>query len=331
MMMGTSAVMSTIRLPRGYKRLKAACRVPATTANLGPGFDSVGLALTLHNELAAEVGKTNKTVVEITGEGEDVLTRDESNLVVRSMLETFKYLERKPVPVWVRCTNRIPLSRGLGSSSAAVAGGVFLANEICGRPLDREDLFKIAAKIEGHPDNVAPALLGGLAVSVGDIESGFHALSVDLDSLTKWKYVVVIPDFKIDTQAARKVLPKKIPFEDAVFNVGRASLVIAALLKGPGKASNAVLREAMNDRLHQPSREKLIVGRQEVMEAAYKAGALGVCVSGSGPSIFAVGSKWANRIGEAMVEEFQKLGVTARYEVLNVEPAGTISLGVHNF
>ncbi len=330
--MGTLTVMSTtIRLPRGYKRLKAACRVPATTANLGPGFDSMGLALTLHNELAAEVGRTNKTVVEIVGEGENTLARDESNLVVRSMIETFKQLDRKPVPVWVRCTNRIPLSRGLGSSSAAVAGGVFLANEICGRPLDREDLFKIAAKIEGHPDNVAPALLGGLAVSVGDAEAGFHALSVDLDALTKWKYVVAIPDFTIDTAAARKVLPKKIAFEDAVFNIGRASLVIAALLKGPGKAANAVLKEAMNDRLHQPSREKLIAGRQAVMDAAYKAGALGVCVSGSGPSIFAVGSKWANRIGEAMVETFNKQGIAARYEVLNVEPAGTISLGVHNF
>ncbi len=199
--MGTLTVMSTtIRLPRGYKRLKAACRVPATTANLGPGFDSMGLALTLHNELAAEVGRTNKTVVEIVGEGENTLTRDESNLVVRSMIETFKQLDRKPVPVWVRCTNRIPLSRGLGSSSAAVAGGVFLANEICGRPLDREDLFKIAAKIEGHPDNVAPALLGGLAVSVGDAQTGFHALSVDLDALTKWKYVVAIPDFTIDNR-----------------------------------------------------------------------------------------------------------------------------------
>lgn len=323
--------MSTIRLPRGYKRLKAACRVPATTANLGPGFDSVGLALTIHNELAAEVGRTSRTIVEIVGEGEDELPRNESNLVVQSMRATFDHLGRKPVPVWVRCTNRIPLSRGLGSSSAAVAGGVFLANEICGRPLDREDLFTIAAKIEGHPDNVAPALLGGLAVSVGDPKGNFHALSVDLESLSKWKYVVAIPDYHVNTDSARKVLPKKVSFEDAVFNVGRASLVIAALLKGPGKASNAVLKEAMNDRLHQPPREKLINGRQQIMDAAYKAGALGVCVSGSGPSMFAVGSKWANRIGEAMVEAFQKQGCTARYEVVNVEPAGTISLGVHNF
>jgi homoserine kinase len=289
------------------------------------------LAITVHNELAAEVGRTNRTVVEIVGEGENSLPRDESNLVVRAMRATFERLNRKPVPIWARCTNRIPLARGLGSSAAAVAGGVFLANEICGRPLDREDLFKIAAKIEGHPDNVAPALLGGLAVSVGAPQSGFYALSVDLESLQKWKYVVAIPDFQVDTAAARKVLPSKVTLDDAVFNVGRASLLIAALLKGPGKSANAVLREAMADRLHQPPREKLINGRKEVMEAAYKAGALGVCVSGSGPSIFAVGSKWANRIGEAMVEAFQKLGHQARYEVVNVEPAGTISLGVHNF
>ena len=198
--------------------------------------------------------------------------------------------------------------------------------------MDREDLFKIAAKIEGHPDNVAPALLGGLAVSVGDTDGAFHALSVDLDSLTKWKYVVAIPDFKIDTQAARKVLPKKIPFEDAVFNVGRASLVIAALLqrsregiqRGSSRSDERPIASTLSrEAYRRPSR-----GDGCRLQSRWP---LGVCVSGSGPSIFAVGSKWANRIGEAMVEQFQKQGITARYEVLNVEPAGTISLGVHNF
>ncbi|QDU61315.1 Homoserine kinase [Planctomycetes bacterium Pan216] len=322
--------MATVSLPRGYKRLKAACRVPASVANLGPGFDCLGLALGMHNELAAEIG-TSSTSVEVHGEGEDDLPRDENNLVVQAMYQTFERLKRKPVPVWVRCTNRIPLSRGLGSSSAAIVGGVFLANELCGRPWDRPQLFQLAAEIEGHPDNVAPALMGGLTVSVTKEDGSFETLAVELDSLSKWKYVVVIPDFSVDTAKARKLLPNRVTFDDAVHNVGRSSLLVAALLKGPSKSTNAVLREAMKDALHQPHRSKLISGRDEVMAAAYEAGALGVCVSGSGPALLAIGSKWATRIGEAMVEAFASKKQTSRYEVLPFEPTGTISLGVHNF
>lgn len=319
-----------VRLPKGFKRLKAACRVPASVANLGPGFDCLGLALSLHNEIAVEIG-VPKTLVEVVGEGADELPRDENNLVVSAMNKAFDKLGRKPIPVWVRSVNKIPLSRGLGSSSSAIAGGVFLANELCGRPLDRDQLFQICAEIEGHPDNVAPALLGGLTVSIQADDGQFQTLSVEHDSLSKWKYIVAIPDFPVSTAKARKALPTKVSFEDAIYNVGRSSLLVAALLKGPGKNANAVLKEAMNDRLHQPHRQKLITGRDAVMESAMKQGALGVCVAGSGPTIFAVAGKWANRIGEAMVETFQKEGCNARYEVLNFEPTGAISLGVHNF
>lgn len=334
-MQGVRTMMESIsapavRPPKGYKRLKAACRVPASVSNLGPGFDSLGLALQLHNELAAEIGP-NKTSVEIIGEGENELPRDESNLVVQAMFKTFQRLGRKPIPVWVRCHNRIPLERGLGSSSSAIAGGVFLANELLGRPMDRDQLFQVAAEIEGHPDNVAPALLGGLTVAVEGENGNYQALAVELDILTKWKYVVVIPEFTVNTAKARKLLPAKVGFEDAVYNSGRAALVVAALLKGPGKNSNQVLREAMQDRLHQPQRAKLIPGRDAAIAAGYKAGALGICVAGSGPTLFAVGCKWATKIGEAMVEAFAKEGKKSRYEMLAFEPTGAISLGVHNF
>lgn len=327
---GTPSMSVIPRLPRGFKRLKAACRVPASVANLGPGFDCLGLALGMHNELAVEIG-TATTTVEIIGEGENELPRDASNLVVAAMYRAFERMKRKPLPVWLRCTNKIPLSRGLGSSSSAIAGGVFLANELCGRPLDREALFQIAAEMEGHPDNVAPALMGGLTVSVSGPGQQYQALSVDIETLSRWKYIVAIPDFSINTAKARKVLPTKVSFDDAVYNVGRSSLVVAALLKGPGKNSNAVLREAMNDRLHQPHRIKLIDGRDSIMAAAYKAGALGVCVAGSGPTILAIAGKWATRIGDAMCEAFTKEGHRARYEILPFEPTGAISLGVHNF
>ena len=321
---------NSVKLPRGFKRLKAACRVPASAANLGPGFDCLGLALTLYNEVAVEIG-VPKDKVEIVGEGAGELPEDASNLVVKAMHAAFDQLGRKPVPLFVRCNNKIPLERGLGSSSSAVVAGVFLANELCGRPLDRDALFLMAAAIEGHPDNDAPALLGGLTVSIGENPKEFQTLSVDLDALGKWKYVVAIPELRVNTAKARKALPKKVALEDAVFNVGRTSMVVAALLKGPGKAANAVLKEAMNDRLHQPARAKLIPCRDEVLAAAYDAGALGACVAGSGATMLAVGAKWATRIGEAMVETFKKNGIEARYEVLSFEPAGTISLGVHNF
>lgn len=328
--MSTTMTTPTTPLPRGFKRLKAACRIPASVANLGPGFDCLGLALGMHNELAVEIG-VPKTTVEVIGEGADELPRDESNLVVKSMLETFKVLKRKPLPVWVRCTNKIPLSRGLGSSSSAVVGGVFLANELCGRPMDREQLFQIAAKIEGHPDNVAPALMGGLTVSLSGADRRFHTLAVDAETLTRWKYVVCIPNYSVSTSKARKLLPKDVTFDDAIFNISRASMVVASLLKGPGKNANAVLKEAMDDKLHQPHRKSLITGRDAVMTAAYKSGALGVCVAGSGPAMLAVACKWATKIGEAMVAAFQAESIESRYEVLNFEPAGAISLGVHNF
>lgn len=320
----------TVRPPKGYKRMKAACRVPASVSNLGPGFDSLGMALGLHNELAAEIGPS-KTTVEIIGEGETTLPRDESNLVVQAMFKTFQRLGRKPIPVWVRCTNRIPLERGLGSSSSAIAGGVFLANELLGRPMDRDQLFQVAAEIEGHPDNVAPALLGGLTVAVEGDKGEFQALAVEHEILTKWKYVVVIPEFTVSTVKARKLLPAKVDFQDAVYNAGRAAMVVAALLKGPGKNSNLVLREAMRDKLHQPHRAKLIPGRDAIFEAGYQSGALGICVAGSGPTLFAIGCKWATKIGEAMVEAFEKEGKKSRYEILPFEPTGAISLGVHNF
>ena len=326
---------SATKPPKGFKRLKAACRVPATVANLGPGFDSLGLALNMHNEFAAEIGPS-ETTVEVIGEGEDTLDRGEDNLVVKSMHYTFDKLGKKTVPAWVRCTNRIPMSRGLGSSSTAIVGGVFLANELCGRPMAQEELFQVAAEIEGHPDNVAPALMGGLTVSTSNAPEGdelptFQTLAVDVESLAKWKFVVVIPEYEIDTAKARKLLPKKVAFADAVFNIGRASMVVAALLKGPSKSSNAVLRTAMEDRLHQPHRDKLIPHRAEVFDAAYEAGSLGVCVCGAGPAMLSISNKWAAKIGEAMVEEFAKHGTEARAEVLSFEAAGAVSLGVHNF
>jgi homoserine kinase len=325
-----SVTTDSVKPPKGFKRLKAACRVPASAANLGPGFDALGLALTMHNDFAAEIGVA-KTTVEIIGEGSDELPRDATNLVVKSMYQTLEELGKKPLPVWVKCTNKIPLSRGLGSSSAAISAGVFLANELCGRPLDREGMFLLAAKIEGHPDNVAPALLGGLTVAVTREDGVAESISVDHDNLNKWKYVAVIPDFRIQTEKARKLLPKTVSFADAVYNVGRSSMVVASLLKGPGKNANAVLREAMNDRLHQPHRAKLLIGRDAAIKAGYDAGALGICVAGSGPALLAVSCKWANKIGEAMVEAWKAEGIESRYEMLQVEPAGTISLGVHNF
>jgi homoserine kinase len=332
MSMGRSDSLTapSVKLPRGFKRLKAACRVPASVANLGPGFDCLGLALQMFDEVAVELAGA-KDFVETDGEGGATLPTDSSNLIIKSMHVALDRLGRKPVPVHVRCHKRIPLQRGLGSSSAAIVAGVFLANELCGRPMDREALFQTCAEIEGHPDNVSPALLGGLTVSIGDGPENFQTLSVEHDSLNKWKYVVAIPEFMVNTAKARKALPKSVTLKDAAFNVGRASMVVAALLKGPGKSANSVLREAMNDRLHQPARAKLIPGRDEVLAAAYDAGALGACVSGSGPTMLAIAGKWANRIGEAMVDAFKQAGLESRYEVLNFEPSGTISLGVHNF
>jgi homoserine kinase len=288
--------------------------VPATAANLGAGFDSLGLALGLFNMVeAALVGpKTRPEAVHtIEGEGAASLSCGPDNLVRRSMAAVALRAGVDLPPVAVRQVNAIPLARGLGSSSAAIVGGCVAANELLGAPLSQDELLAVAVQMEGHPDNVAPALLGGLTVCYA-AEEGTGCLR--LEPADPPRAVVAIPDYEVETAKARRALPDSVPRGDAVLNVGRAAATVAALVSG----EHAALRSGMEDRLHQPYRAHLVPGMDEAIAAALQAGALGACLSGSGPTILALAHGPEDAVAEAMKQALARLGVSAVTRVLDV-------------
>lgn len=287
--------------------------VPATTANLGPGYDCLGLALSLRNEVTLSLA--DEYSVEIEGEGADVLPRDGSHLVLRSAAAAAQAAGRDLPPVWLTQENRIPLARGLGSSSAAIVGGVVAANELLELGLDERRMLAICADVEGHPDNVAPALLGGLTVCCA-VEG--EVLVRRLDVAEGLRCAVAIPDFEVVTEEARRALPETVPHADGVFNLCRSSLVVAALVSG----EFGLLGEGMRDRLHQPYRAHLVPGLDDVIEAALGAGAVGACLSGSGPTVAAFVVDGGEEIMQAMVNSFADAGVSARGEVLDLSATG---------
>ena len=277
-------------------------RVPASTANLGPGFDCLGLALDIYNTV--ELSLAVATTVEITGEGQGQLSLGPNNLVLQAA-ERLAEQTGQQVPGWhLRPHNEIPLARGLGSSSAAIVGGLVAANELLQGGLDRQQLLEIATEIEGHPDNVAPALYGGLTACCVEAED---VCCIRLDAPRELDIGVVIPRFEVSTEQARQVLPEQVSFDDAIFNVSRAACTLAALVAGRWE----VLSGVMKDRLHQPHRASLIPGMAEVIAAAEEAGARGAALSGSGPTVVAFATEQRDAILEAMVKAFGNFNVAA--------------------
>ena len=300
---------------------KVIVRVPATTANLGPGFDSLGLALDLWNEAEfshdgskSPAGKRGLTV-SITGEGAEALPKDETNAIVGAALQLYKLVGKEAEGLTIRCTNRIPLISGMGSSSAALLTGMLGANTLLGNPFPREEILLMATQSEGHPDNVVPAMLGGLVASaIKDGQVVSRKLLVSPMTIT-----VVMPDFYFPTKAAREILPEYVLRQDAIFNLSRAVLVIKALETG----DLALLGDVMEDSLHQPYRLPLIPGALDAIKAAKKAGANAVALSGAGPSLIAFSGQPADAgIGSAMRRAFEQAGLKARIFPLNISHSG---------
>lgn len=252
-------------------------QIPATSANLGAGFDALGLALTYYNY--ARMEEWDSIDIE-SDDGLDV-PKDEKNLIYVSAKDLYNVCGKKLEGLKLRQTSNIPMARGLGSSSACIIAGLVGANTMLGNPLTKDDLVDLAAQIEGHPDNTAPALLGGIVTAVFD---GKKVHWVKQEVNTKLKFVAIIPDFELKTEKARACLPKEISHKDAVYNLSRAALFSASLLTG--KLEN--LRTAVHDRLHQPYRMELIPNAREVFDIAYNHGAYGAYISGAGPTIMAI-------------------------------------------
>lgn len=292
-------------------------RVPGTSANCGPGFDTLGVACTIYNDLTLSLLPTQRLEISVEGEGAENIPLDERNMVWRAIQRVLKRVRRAaayPGAV-IHMVNHVPLSRGLGSSAAAIVAGLKAANVLLDNPLSRRELLQMATDMEGHPDNVAPALLGGFTVSMLHQR---RAESFSFLPRLPLKLVVAIPAFPLSTRLARNALPETVPLADAVFNVSRAALLVGALLKGNPR----FLRHAFDDALHQPYRAKLIPGMYEVMEAAKRAGALGAAMSGAGPCLMAYTLEHEAAVGDAMVQAFRSHDIEARCLILDIDHRG---------
>ena len=283
-------------------------KVPATTANLGPGFDCLGMALDLWNEARIEVS-SGELAVSIQGQGANELPWDGGNLVYRSMERLFREADVSMPSLRLHCQNYIPIRRGLGSSAAAIVGGLVAANIILPRvagqdvePLSKERLLDLASELDGHPDNVAAALLGGLQLLAQEERA---LLSTPVPLPNEIHAVLYIPEIPISTEEARAVLPECVSREDAVYNIGRVALLVNSL--ATGNLGN--LRFGLMDRLHQPYRQRLFPPMKVIFKAALDAGALGVFLSGSGSTILALTKGQEMTVAYEMAEAGRKAGL----------------------
>lgn len=289
-------------------------KVPATTANLGPAFDCVGLALDLFNSVTLAIADKQSFV--ITGEGEKFLPKSADNRVFKAVQAVYSEIN-KPLPTLaLSCDNRIPLVRGLGSSSAAALGGLAAANALEGGPISTERILEMAVEIEGHPDNVAPALLGGCQIVV---QNGAKIVTSSVKVADGLKAVLFIPDFQMSTSKARSLLAKDVSRKDAVFNMGRTALLCNALSTGDWCS----LKIATEDRLHQQARESMFPAMPKIISAAIDGGAHGAFLSGAGPTIIALASEKYVEIASAMSQEAEGNKVNGKTMTLGLSALGT--------
>ncbi|WP_338016881.1 homoserine kinase [Paenibacillus antri] len=263
-------------MPGGRERVRA--KVPATSANLGPGFDALGIALSLYAWI--EMAPADETSIALLGNGTEGLPSDKSNLLYGIAQRVFDEAGVRVPELEIAFAGDIPLARGLGSSAAAIVGALGAANALIGEPLPRDELFRIATEIEGHPDNVGPAIYGGIVTAIWDGERASH---IRLDVPAGLATLVAIPTYELLTSKARAALPETYSRADAVFNLSRAALLTAAFATG----KLDVVRHAMQDRLHQPYRAPLVPGLSRVLSEASARGALGAALSGAGPTAIA--------------------------------------------
>lgn len=307
--------------------------VPATTANLGPGFDCIGAALTLYNQFRfthLNSAGSQSLSITVTGAEAQRVRTDESNLAYQAFVNFYKHLRQTPPAVQIEIQLGVPLARGLGSSATAIVGGLVGANCLAGSPLDQTEVMELAIALEGHPDNVVPALLGGCRLAASkeryeatrrqerQEEEGEFGDWVICD--VPWHSAVVpvvaIPDFELSTKESRRVLPAQVSRADAIFNMAHLGLLLRGLETGRGDW----LRAALQDRLHQPYRQALILGYEAVSSAAVAAGAYGMVISGAGPTLLALAdAAQASAVEAAMTAAWKEEGIIASVRSLKIE------------
>ena len=296
--------------------------VPATSANLGPGFDCIGAAWTLANRFEFTRLPDHASLrIEATGIDADKISLGTGNYVYKAFCQLFEHVNQPIPPLHLKIEVAVPLSRGLGSSATAIVGGLVGANELAGQPLTPTALAALATELEGHPDNVVPALLGGCRLTASGLESAEQPWEIcDIPWHPEIVPVVGIPAFELSTQKARAVLPERYSGADAIFNAAHLGLLIRALQTGDRRW----LRTALQDRIHQPYRKSLIPGFEQVQDQALAAGAAGVVISGAGPTLLAFGSPHqAKAIAQAMEAAWSGQGISAQAQPVQINPAGT--------
>jgi homoserine kinase len=295
--------------------------VPATTANIGPGFDCLGAALDLSNRFALEVieGDGERFDLIIEGSEGTHLRGGPDNLVYRAAQRVWREARQEPVGLRARVELAVPPARGLGSSATAIVAGLVGANALMGEPLSREKLLELAIDLEGHPDNVVPSLVGGLCLTARAASQRWRVLRCEWNESVK--VVLAIPSIRLSTSEARRAMPRSIPIQDAVLNLGALTLLLQGLRSGNGD----LISDGMHDRIHEPYRWGLIQGGRTVREAALQAGAWGCVISGAGPTLLALcPAETAEAVGEAMVSAWQAEGVSSRHSVVGLQQQGRL-------
>ncbi|MDR3330768.1 MAG: homoserine kinase [Endomicrobium sp.] len=300
-------------------------RVPATTANLGPGFDVFGAALSLYNEFEAEyVPNAKKTKFILKGKEKNSLIKGDRNLVWQAMKQAFEVLGETKYSLKnlnITITTSVPLNGGLGSSASAIVGGISLANALCANKLSKSEIANLSIKMEGHPDNVIPAIYGGLCICSKD-ESSDHETVINIP-IPKLKVVLCIPCFELRTKYARQILPECVDLKDVIFNISRVALLTAAFYC----ADYLLLRQAMQDRIHQPYRGKIIPAMNEILDTALSAGAYGAFLSGSGPTVAALcDNKDSINVKTAMIKRWKKENVSTKSYILDFDGKGILRI-----
>jgi homoserine kinase len=295
--------------------------VPATTANLGPGFDCLGAALTLYNCFRFSVLPTDEKalVVEASGLEADLVARDESNLAYRAFAYFYQQIGQAPPPLHLSIDLEVPLARGLGSSATAIVGGLLGANGLAGSPVSLDGVMEMAIALEGHPDNVVPALIGGCRLSATGQSLPWTICEVPWHS--DIVPVIAIPNFELSTAEARQVLPQSYSRSDAIFNMAHLGLLLRGLETGRADW----LASALQDRIHQPYRQILIKGYKAVQQGVIGAGAYGMVISGAGPTLLALCDRQrATEVESAMAKAWTAEGVSVTTRVLQVDTIGAI-------
>ncbi|HIK05540.1 MAG TPA: homoserine kinase [Trichormus sp. M33_DOE_039] len=293
-------------------------RVPATTANLGPGFDCIGAALTIYNQFNFTRLDEGALIINVKGAEAERVQTDESNLLYQAFVKLYQYIEQTPPPVKIEIELGVPLARGLGSSATAIIGGLVAANKLAGAPLSQAQVMELAIAMEGHPDNVVPALLGGCRLAATS-QTGWEICDVP------WHGdivpVVAIPDFELSTSEARRVLPTEFSRADAIFNTAHLGLLLRGLETGKGEW----LKAALQDKLHQPYRQALIPGYDAVNAAAIASGAYGMVISGAGPTLLALTNvKNSQAVEVAMGSAWKEKGIKAVVRSLSLDTHGAV-------